>query len=352
MNVELVEFTRQALATGIGRKEIADTLRRAGWAEHDIKAAVDAFADVTFPVPVPRPRPYLSAREVFVYLILFAALYATAASIGALIFELIDRRFPDPLSKISIQLSNGSIRWDMSWIIVAFPLFIVTFRSVTRAITADPTKRASRPRKWLTYLTLFVAGAFLVGDAATLVYNALGGELTIRFVLKVATIAVIAGGIFSFFLGEMRQDENSAKVQSATLFALLCTIVAFAAVIVGWFFVGSPGEVRLTRFDATRAANLASISGAITNYRRTHESLPQTLDALEKSAPNVSLSFKDPVGKAYEYAARDSFAYELCATFDRATEMTPESAPSYSIFEKHGPGRQCFSLEARPASQR
>jgi hypothetical protein len=208
VNVELVEFTRRALATGIGRMEIADTLRRAGWAEHDIKAAMDAFADVNFPVPVPRPKPYLSAREVFVYLILFAALYATAASIGALIFELINRGFPDPLSKINLELSNSSIRWNMSWIIVAFPLFIITFRSVTRTIIGDLTKRASRPRKWLTYLTLFVAAAFLVGDAATLVYNALGGELTVRFALKVSTIAVIAGGIFIFFLSEMRKDER------------------------------------------------------------------------------------------------------------------------------------------------
>ena len=130
------------------------------------------------------------------------------------------------------------------------------------------------------------------------------------------------------------------KVQSATLFAVLCTIVAFAAIIVGWFFVGSPSEVRLIRFDAIRAANLASISSTITNYR------------LQKSAPNVSLSFKDPVGHAYEYAAKDSFAYELCATFDRATDKTTESAPLHSMFEKHGLERQCFSLEARPPSQR
>src|SRR6266852_658990 len=81
----------------------------------------------------------------------------------------------------------------------------LTFSSVTRAITRDPTERASRPRKWLTYLTLFVAGAFLVGDAATLIYNVLGGEITIRFVLKVTTIAVIAGGIFTFFLSDMLQ---------------------------------------------------------------------------------------------------------------------------------------------------
>lgn len=142
------------------------------------------------------------------------------------------------------------------------------------------------------------------------------------------------------------------KVRSATLFAVFCTIVAFAAIIVGWIVIGSPSTVRLSRFDAMRSANLASISSAITNYRLTHEGLPQTLDELQKSAPNVSLSFKDPVGQTYEYAPKDSFAYELCATFNTATDMTTESAPSRSTFEKHGLGRHCFSLEARPPSQR
>ena len=352
MNVELVEFTRQALARGIERDEITETLRRAGWADYDVKAAMDAFADVAFPVPVPRPKPYLSAREVFVYLILFAALYVTVGNIGTLIFEFIDRSFPDPLSNTYIQVSNGTIRWSISWIVIAFPLFIFTFSSVTRAVARDPTKRASRPRKWLTYSTLFVAGAFLVGDAAMLVYSVLGGELTIRFVSKAATIAVIAGGIFTFFLSDMRQDERNMKVQSATLFASLCTIIACAAIVVGLVFIGSPSEVRLTRFDATRAADLASISSAIANYRLKHENLPQNFDELQQSQPNVSLSSKDPIGQAYEYASKGSFAYELCASFDRATDNAAESVRLHSIFEKHGLGRQCFSLEARPPSQR
>jgi hypothetical protein len=161
MNAELVEFTRSALAAGKERQEISDILRRAGWVEPDINAALDAFADITFPIPVPRPKPYLSAREVFVYLILFAAIYAASFSLGALIFELIDRSFPDPLEIQSpnfMRLSDDRIRWDISMIIVAFPLFFLTFRAVTRAVAKDPTKRASRPRKWLTYLTLFVAG--------------------------------------------------------------------------------------------------------------------------------------------------------------------------------------------------
>ena len=211
MNAELVEFTRKALAAGVERQKIVDTLQRAGWAEYDIKAAMGAFADVAFPIPVPRPKPYLSAQEVFIYLILFAALYAAAFHVGALLFNLIDRAFPDALQPYpySARSSNEQIRWNISVIVVALPIFAFTFRAVTRALAADPTKRASRARKWLTYLSLFIAGVLLVGDMSYLVYNFLGGELTVRFCLKIATVAIIAGGSFSYFLSNIRKDDTA-----------------------------------------------------------------------------------------------------------------------------------------------
>ena len=208
---DILGFVREALTRGIPRSDIERALAEAGWQADLIRDALGAFAEVEFPVPVPRPRPYLSAREVFVYLVLFSALYVAAFSLGALVFELIDRSFPDPLQSPYYlpRMSDDRIRWHVSEIIVAFPIFIFTLRAVTRAIAKDPTKRLSRPRKWLTYLTLFVAGVSLVGDATALVYNVLGGELTVRFLLKVATIAIIAGGIFAFFLNDMRKEERA-----------------------------------------------------------------------------------------------------------------------------------------------
>ena len=208
MNAGLIEFTGKALAAGIDRQKIADALQRAGWAEYDIKAAMDAFADDTFPIPVPRPRPYLSAREVFVYLVLFATLYAAAYHMGALLFALTDRFFPDPLRNTSRLALDIEIRWDISVLLVAVPIFVLTFRAVTHALMSDPTKRASRARKWLTYLTLFGASVVLVGDVSTLIYNVLGGELTIRFLLKVVTVALIAGSIFGYFLNDIRKEES------------------------------------------------------------------------------------------------------------------------------------------------
>jgi hypothetical protein len=207
MDAELRDFARQALAKGVERPRIAAVLRQAGWAEADVGAALDAFADSDFGLPVPRPKPYLSAREVFLYLVMFAALYSCAYHLGDLAFDLINRAFPDPVDRISGSRFAESVRWNVAALIVGFPVFLLTFRLITGAIARDPTKRGSRPRKWLTYLTLLVAAVALAGDLATLVYNVLGGEFTGRFALKVATVAVIAGGAFWYFLADMRKEE-------------------------------------------------------------------------------------------------------------------------------------------------
>jgi hypothetical protein len=204
----LQEFTRHALEKGIGCAEIERVLAEAGWSEADIKAALGAYAPIDFPVPIPRPKAYLSAREVFTYLVMFTALYMSAYHLGSLIFDFIERAFPDPIVDGVFRGDSGnSIRWSVSTLIVAFPLFLFMFRIVNRAIAIDPTKRSSRPRKWLTYLTLFIAAVTLTGDVIYLIYNALGGELTIRFVLKVLTVGIIAGGAFAYFLTDIRKEE-------------------------------------------------------------------------------------------------------------------------------------------------
>lgn len=207
MSPALVEFTRNALADGIDRADIAEALRQAGWAEADIGAALRSFAEVKFAIPVPRPTPYLSAHEVFLYLVMFTTLYFSAYNFGSLAFDFIDRIFPDPLA-YNRYAFDASLRWHVSSLVVAFPLFLLTFRAVVRIVARDPTRRESRPRKWLTYLTLFVASLTLIGDLVILIHSVLGGELTVRFVLKAMTVGTIAGGIFAYFYADVRSGEE------------------------------------------------------------------------------------------------------------------------------------------------
>lgn len=98
INEELSGFLKEGLERGLSRKKLEEVLLETGWPPDQVRGGLSAFADVTFPVPVPRPKPYLSAREAFIYLILFTTLYISAFSLGSLLFELINRAFPTPPS--------------------------------------------------------------------------------------------------------------------------------------------------------------------------------------------------------------------------------------------------------------
>ncbi len=208
---ELQGFVKDGLARGLSRTEIDDVLIRAGWTAEHVRGALGAFADIEFPIPVPRPTPYLSAREAFRYLILFSTLYVSAFSLGTLLFQFINQALPDPAAPaLAVGAVRDVIRWSISYLVVAFPVFLYVFRLTGREIELDPRKRASKIRRWLTYLTLFVAAGVLIGDFTGLVYNLLGGELAARFVLKVSTIALIAGTIFGYYLWDLRLEEKDA----------------------------------------------------------------------------------------------------------------------------------------------
>lgn len=72
----------------------------------------------------------------------------------------------------------------------------------------DPGLGISPVRRWLTYLTLFVAVTVLLTDLILLVLRLLEGELTSRFVLKAVITGSLAGGVVFHYLKELRTGES------------------------------------------------------------------------------------------------------------------------------------------------
>ena len=208
---ELMDFVRDALGHGVPRAQIEQVLRSAGWTAEQARGAVTAFAEVDFPVPVPRPLPYLSAREAFLYLVMFSTLYWSAFHLGSLLFEFVNRAFPDAADGARDGSVLVAIRWSVATLLVSFPVFAYVAWLIAKGVQRDPTKRASKIRRQLTYLTLFIASCALIGDVSTLIYNLLGGELTARFVLKALIVAAIAGTGFTYYLGELRAEEREPQ---------------------------------------------------------------------------------------------------------------------------------------------
>ncbi|WP_313398078.1 DUF5671 domain-containing protein [Stenotrophomonas sp.] len=208
---ELESFVRDALVRGHSRQQVSTALLAAGWSEQQISGVLDGWAEVDFALPVPRPRASLSAREAFAYLVLFSTLYFFAWNLGSLLFQLIEYLLPDPADADWQRLRlDGGIRWAISALVIAFPVFAFVARRVSLDVDRHPIKRLSPVRRWLTYLTLFVAAIVLIGDLTALVYNLLGGDLSLRFVLKVAVVAAIAGTVFGYYLWDLRQEEVDA----------------------------------------------------------------------------------------------------------------------------------------------
>ena len=209
VNDEISGFLKAGLERGLPRGQLEDVLLEAGWPQDQVRRALGGFADVAFPIPVPRPAPYLSAREAFVYLVLFGTLYGSAISFGSLLFAFIHQAFPDPsLDPVAaMEMAREEIRWSVSFLVAMFPVFAFVFWTNDRAVRKDPGRRLSRVRQSLTYLSLFVGAATLIGVVTSIVYNLLGGELTVRFTLKVLTVATITGSLFGYFLRDVRREE-------------------------------------------------------------------------------------------------------------------------------------------------
>ncbi|MBN1584751.1 hypothetical protein JW899_00075 [Candidatus Uhrbacteria bacterium] len=206
MNEDLKLFIRESLVKKLPREEIRSVLAKGGWPKDEIEAALGSYAEIDFAVPVPKPRPYLSAKEAFIYLLLFVCLYLSAFNFGKLTFQYIHGWFPDALKTWETP-NTESIRMSLASLIVSFPLYLWLTGLMTGAIRRDPDKRSSKIRKWLTYITLFVAAGVIIGDMIVLIFNLLGGELTTRFLLKVLTVLAIAGLIFGYYLWDLRKEE-------------------------------------------------------------------------------------------------------------------------------------------------
>jgi len=356
MQNELYSFVKESLEKGQNRAAIEQALLQAGWQEEEVKNTLAAFADIQFPVPVPKPKPYLQAREAFLYLISFIALYITAFSFGALLFAFIDKFFPDPIA--FRNFSSRGLTTAIAAIIIAFPLYLFMMRRLIQAEVKDPERRQSKVAKWLTYITLVLAAAIIIGDLIAIVSSLLGGELTMRFILKALSILAITGSVFGYYLWSLRRGEKEEERGESYLlkfppglkiFLVLVIISMVLSVVFAFVLVGSPAQQRLIQFDGRRVSDLQSISFAIDDYWRRNESLPTILEDLQDSRYFIR-SIQDPkTEELYEYTIVSDIAYELCAVFetDSAERQEEFRKPFSAQTWNHGIGRTCFEREVQ-----
>lgn len=144
-------------------------------------------------------RPATSPRDVFLYILAIVALYISVISFASLVFTLINIAFPSPLDFVSYE----SMRWSLALLIIIFPTYVLISQYLYRDLVAHPEKRALRTRRWLIYLTLFLASVAMLVNLVSLVYTFLQGDFTIRFFLKVLTVVILAGAVAIYYYWDL-----------------------------------------------------------------------------------------------------------------------------------------------------
>ena len=299
---------------------------------------------------------HVSPKDVFLDLWTVATLYVSAGFLISLLFDFVNYFFPDVANP---YFSSDSLRWSVAILLTIFPTHVIAQWWLQKGYIIDSEKRERRLHKWLLYLTLFLTAIAIVVDLAVLVYNFLGGELSVRFLLKVLSVAVVASGILGYYVLDLRRKEAKLSRQSITLVRGLIAFVAI--VVIGAFFIaGSPFRQRDVKIDDQRINHLQMIQNEIVyTYWQNKRELPPSLEALRNNITGFAPQVDPETNQPYEYQKTSDLSFELCAVFTTSNINDPNAnmprcAPASPYGKtpdnwQHVSGRVCFDRTIDPA---
>jgi type II secretory pathway pseudopilin PulG len=286
-----------------------------------------------------------SAKNFFLYFLQFALLYGVVISLGAALFAFINKFVPQPAAAQYAGTFNAeALRYNLASLIIASPIFLWLARKIFKDERHDAGMRSSGIRRWLTYITLIIAALVSIGDLINLVFRLLGGEMTTRFTLKALIVLVLAGGVFYYFLNDVKSkktDDGMTNPRLPRVYFLTSSMLILVVTVVGFFNIGTPMEQRSVKQDQQRVEYLNMVQVAIDEYYRNQETLPASLSDIQIR----EMQTKDPVtGTLFKYEVIDATSYRLCATFETSNKTDAYDEPYYYDNSwLHDEGEQCFT---------
>ncbi|MDO8510474.1 MAG: DUF5671 domain-containing protein [bacterium] len=291
-------------------------------------------------------------KDFFLHLGVIITLYVSIISFLTLIFRVVDYAFPPAFER---YFATSAISWPVASLIIIFPIYLILSWILNRDYVANPEKRDLGIRRWLLYITLFIAGIAIVTDLIVLLYYFLDGRLiTAGFILKVLAVFVVAGGVFSYYILDLRERTNRGVNK---LFAVIAALLAIGSIVAGFAVIGSPQTQRQLRYDQQKVQDLQMIQGQVLEYWNRTDKLPETLAEVDDILAGFNIP-EDPQSQPYEYRKIANLNFELCATFNlpsnegKNKRAIPE--PIYGPYGlvdedwKHSDGRSCFERTIRP----
>lgn len=292
------------------------------------------------------------ALDIFVYLGIGISLVTSVTNLLQILFAAVDRKFVDVLNPIFyVDTTQSDVRFAIASLVVMFPIYIGLSWYTSKDISKFLYKQDIPVRKMMVYCTLFVAILTLIGTLVSLIYTYLGGELSVRFVLKAASVFAVALALFGYYYYSLRRDY-AIKTSLPRIITSLASLVVIVCVVWSVSVIGSPSMMRAKKIDSTRLSDISRIQQEVLNRLNATDKLPSTLSELD----NVFQGYKVPVDpithEAYIYKITQqpvikmssvsnrkemvsNAVFELCATFETVREVDSRGV-SVPVTEKGG----------------
>jgi hypothetical protein len=288
-----------------------------------------------------------NAKFAFFYLLSLVALVFTSISTGMIIFQIINKTIADDLSLAPGGFSQDALRFAISAIIIAAPIFFVMMRLINKNLLSGNLEKESGIRKWLTYFILLVSAVVMIGWFIATVGSFLNGELTTKFILKSLTSILISALIFSFYLYDIKREDVTKNNNVIRVYFYGSIAIVAIALISAFFFIDSPLKVRDQKYDQAIINKFSQIDNAVNAYYGENKKLPADLNTLLNGGSTyyvLANDLTDPTtGVAFIYKVDAKDSYELCATFKMENKSQANDKTVYTDTRwLHDAGYQCL----------
>jgi len=305
-------------------------------------------------------KPKTTPKDFFLWAGAMVSLYIGVFSFVGLMFDYINYAFPDTaLQNYYSNPYQGSVSYEMASLIVLAPVLLILMRIIRKGIQKDPSRQEIWVRRWALFLVLFFAGAAIVTDLIVLINTFLQGEeLSVRFLLKVAVVLLVAAAGFMHFMADL-WGYWEKKPQYARMVSWAVGVLVVLTIASGFLIIGSPQSQRNLRLDEQRVSDLQGLQWQVVSYWQHKGSLPATVADLNDPIANYSVPTDPQTGATYTYKRMSPLDFELCATFgapsqgqDAVTVPEPAGLSSTGASKtdswQHVAGNVCFDRSIDP----
>jgi hypothetical protein len=278
------------------------------------------------------------ALDLFLYLGIAISLIMTVSNLLQIIFAAIALKFPDVLTYAGYNDGTQSdVRLAIASLVVMFPIYVGLSWHVSLNIKKFLFKQDISVRKIMIYCTLFASILTLAGTLVYAIYTYLGGEISVVFELKAASVIIVALSLFGYYYYALKRDYAKPTIVPVVI-TVLATVIVAASVVWSVSVIGTPAEMRAKKFDSTRLSDISRIQQELFNRLQTTDKLPLSLTELDNAFQGYQVPVDPLTKESYTYKIvqqpvikmnyttnrkemTSQAVFELCATFDTVRKV-------------------------------